>query len=67
MLDPNAGDVVGVVVETLCRYHDSVSFPEPVEAGLRVERIGTSSVRYEIGIFKVGAELASAAASPTWF
>jgi acyl-CoA thioester hydrolase len=60
VLDPNAGDVVGVVVETLCRYHDSVSFPEPVEAGLRVERIGTSSVRYEIGIFKVGAELASA-------
>ena len=48
------------MVETLCRYHDSVSFPEPVEAGLRVERIGTSSVRYEIGIFKVGAELASA-------
>ena len=60
VLDPTAGDVVGVVVETLCRYHDSVSFPEPVEAGLRVERIGTSSVRYEIGIFKAGAELASA-------
>ena len=60
VLDPNEGDVVGVVVETLCRYHDSVSFPEPVEAGLRVERIGKSSVRYEIGIFKVGAELASA-------
>lgn len=60
VLDPNEGDVVGVVVETLCRYHDSVSFPEPVEAGLRVERIGTSSVRYEIGIFKVGADLASA-------
>jgi acyl-CoA thioester hydrolase len=60
VLDPTEGDVVGVVVETLCRYHDSVSFPEPVEAGLRVERIGTSSVRYEIGIFKEGAELASA-------
>ncbi len=60
VLDPGAGDVVGVVVETLCRYHDSIAFPEPVEAGLRVERIGTSSVRYEIGIFRVGAELASA-------
>jgi acyl-CoA thioester hydrolase len=45
VLDPNAGDVVGVVVETLCRYHDSVSFPEPVEAGLRVERIGTIEMR----------------------
>ena len=60
VLDPASGDVVGVVVETLCRYHDSIAFPEPVEAGLRVERIGTSSVRYEIGIFRVGAELASA-------
>ncbi|MSO47664.1 MAG: acyl-CoA thioesterase [Thermoleophilia bacterium] len=60
VLDPASGDAVGVVVETLCRYHDSVAFPEPVEAGLRVERIGTSSVRYEIGIFRVGAELASA-------
>jgi acyl-CoA thioester hydrolase len=60
VLDPANGDVVGVVVETLCRYHDSIAFPEPVEAGLRVERIGTSSVRYELGIFRVGAELASA-------
>ena len=60
VLDPASGDAVGVVVETLCRYHDSIAFPEPVEAGLRVERIGTSSVRYEIGIFRVGAELASA-------
>ena len=60
VLDPANGDVVGVVVETLCRYHDSIAFPEPVEAGLRVERSGTSSVRYELGIFRVGAELASA-------
>ena len=60
VLDPASGDAVGVVVETLCRYHDSIAFPEPVEAGLRVERIGTSSVRYEIGIFRIGAELASA-------
>ena len=60
VLDPANGDVVGVVVETLCRYHDSIAFPEPVEAGLRVERIGTSSVRYELGIFRVGDELASA-------
>ncbi len=60
VLDPARGEAVGVVVETLCRYHDSIAFPEPVEAGLRVERIGTSSVRYEIGIFRVGAEWASA-------
>ena len=60
VLDPASGDAVGVVVETLCRYHDSIAFPEAVEAGLRVERIGMSSVRYELGIFCVGAELASA-------
>ena len=60
VLDPAAGDVVGVVAETSCRFHDSVAFPEPVEAGLAVERIGTSSVTYRIGIFRAGADQASA-------
>lgn len=60
VLDPERGDVVGVVAETSCRFHDSVSFPEPVEAGLAVERLGTSSVTYRIGIFRAGAEQASA-------
>ena len=47
-------------METLCRYHAPVAFPEPVVAGLRVARIGTSSVRYELGIFSEGAALAAA-------
>ena len=59
-LDWHGGEAVGLVVETLCRYHAPVAFPEPVVAGLRVARIGTSSVRYELVIFRVGAELASA-------
>ena len=60
VLDPAQGATVGVVAETACRFHDSVSFPEAVEAGLAVERIGTSSVTYRIGIFRAGAEQASA-------
>ena len=60
VLDPAQGATVGVVAETSCRFHDSVSFPEAVEAGLAVERIGTSSVTYRIGIFRAGAEQASA-------
>jgi acyl-CoA thioester hydrolase len=59
-LDPAAGDVVGVVVETMCRYHAPISFPEPVEAGLRVDRVGSTSVRYALGIFRVGEERAAA-------
>ncbi len=59
-LDPAAGDVVGVVVETMCRYHAPISFPEPVEAGLRVDRVGDTSVRYALGIFRVGEERAAA-------
>jgi acyl-CoA thioester hydrolase len=51
-LDIADGAVVGLAVETRCRFHKELTFPEVVEAGLRVGRIGTSSVTYEIGIFK---------------
>ena len=44
--------VIGLVVETSCRYGKSLSFPDAVTAGLRVGRLGTSSVRYEIGLFR---------------
>jgi acyl-CoA thioester hydrolase len=52
VLDIRAGDTVGFVVETSCTYEKPIAFPDRVTAGLRVARIGTSSVRYEIGIFK---------------
>jgi acyl-CoA thioester hydrolase len=51
VLDIERGEVIGLVVETQCRYFSELSFPQTVHAGLRVARIGTSSVRYEIGIF----------------
>lgn len=55
-LDYAAGETVGLVVETGCSYRRSIAFPEVVEAGIRVARIGTSSVTYEVGIFKRGEE-----------
>lgn len=59
-LDFRAGKQVGLVVETGCRYFSEIAFPDLVTAGLRVARIGTSSVRYEIGLFR-NEELAAAA------
>jgi acyl-CoA thioester hydrolase len=52
VLEPLTSDVIGLVVETRCNYFESLSFPDRIEAGLRVGRIGTSSVRYEIGLFR---------------
>jgi len=56
LLDITRGDTIGLVVETGCRYHRSVSFPETVEAGLRIARIGNSSIRWEVGIFTGASE-----------
>jgi acyl-CoA thioester hydrolase len=44
--------VIGLVVETGCQYFSSIAFPDVVTAGLRVARLGNSSVRYEVGIFR---------------
>lgn len=52
VLDIESSAVVGLVVETQCSYFSAISFPDQVHAGLRVARIGTSSVRYEIGLFR---------------
>jgi acyl-CoA thioester hydrolase len=52
--------VIGVVVETQCRFHAPIAFPDPITAGLRVERIGTTSIRYGIGIFRGAEPTASA-------
>lgn len=53
-LDLVAGEVIGLVVETGCTYFAPAAFPESLEAGCRVTRIGTSSVRYEVAIFRHG-------------
>jgi acyl-CoA thioester hydrolase len=59
-LDPHGGAVIGLVVETKCNFFESLSFPDAIDAGLRVARIGASSVRYEIGLFRSGADRAAA-------
>ncbi len=59
-LDAQAGETIGLVIETQCTYFDSVAFPDTVVAGLAVSKLGNSSVRYEVGIFKNDEQTASA-------
>ncbi len=59
-LDIESSRVVGLVVETGCQYFAPITFPDLVTAGLRVAKVGNSSVRYEIGIFRNAEEAASA-------
>ena len=51
VLDIHQGETIGLVIETQCNYFASLAFPQPVDVGIRVARLGTSSVRYEVGIF----------------
>ena len=60
VLDVEHGETIGLVVETQCNYFAPLVFPERVEAGLRVIRIGSTSVRYEVGLFKEGDAHAAA-------
>jgi len=60
LLDVAAGDPVGLVVETGCRYARPLSYPQEVEVGLAVETLGTSSVRYRLGVFATGEAAAAA-------
>jgi len=59
-LDIHAGAVIGLVVETHCNYFAPIAFPQMVDAGLRVAQVGSSSVRYEIGLFAAGEPLCAA-------
>jgi acyl-CoA thioester hydrolase len=52
LLDVASSPAIGLVVETQCRYLAPITFPDRVTAGIRVARIGRSSVRYEIGLFR---------------
>ncbi|MFN3944847.1 MAG: acyl-CoA thioesterase [Allosphingosinicella sp.] len=60
LLDIAAGDPIGLVVETGCRYAASLAYPEPVDIGMAVARIGTSSVTYRLGVFAAGSGDAAA-------
>lgn len=59
-LDIREGPAIAYVVETACRFHRSLTFPEIVDAGLRISRLGTSSVTYDIGLFRRDDEAAAA-------
>ncbi|MGF6757536.1 acyl-CoA thioesterase [Paraburkholderia sp. GAS42] len=52
LLDPVRGEAVGLVVHTSCEYFDEVVFPDLVTCGLSVSRVGTTSVTYEISLFR---------------
>lgn len=60
-LDIHRGEVIGYVVSSSCDYFAPVAYPDDLEVGLRAERLGTSSVRYGLGLFKAGDEVARAA------
>jgi acyl-CoA thioester hydrolase len=51
-LDIARDPAIGVVAETLCKFRKSLTFPDVVDVGLRVVKLGTSSVKYEIGLFR---------------
>lgn len=61
VLDIHTDTTVGLVVETGCSYFSSISFPDTVHAGVRVAKLGNSSVRYEIALYRNDAPLPSAA------
>ena len=60
-LDIQDGDIVGFVVSSACDYFASIAYPDLIEVGLRVARLGTSSVQYELAIFREGEQEACAA------
>lgn len=53
-LDIEHSTTIGLVVETQCNYFAPIVFPDRIDAGLRVVRLGASSVRYEVGLFMEG-------------
>ena len=59
-LDIARSPVIGLVVETHCNYFSPLAFPQAIDAGLRVARVGAASVRYEVGLFGEGDALTAA-------
>ena len=61
LLDYLNSTVIGLVIETSCSYFAPIAFPDVVHAGLRVAKLGNSSVRYEVGLFRNDEDTVSAA------
>jgi acyl-CoA thioester hydrolase len=55
-LDIEQGPVIGLCVESKCRFLRTIAFPDDVDAGLRIEKLGSSSVRWGVGIFRHGGD-----------
>ena len=53
-LDIHHGPSIGLAIETMCRFHRPLTYPEAVDDGLRVGKLGNTSVRYEVGLFRAG-------------
>ncbi len=60
VLDIHGGRTIGLVIETQCNYFAPLAFPQTIDAGIRVARLGSSSVRYEVGLFAQGEPLTAA-------
>ena len=60
LIDIKNGNNIGLIVQSGCNYFSSFEYPEDIDAGIRVTKIGNSSVRYEVGLFKSNDDLASA-------
>ncbi|MCB1394208.1 thioesterase family protein [Nitrobacter sp.] len=59
-LDIHGGKQIGLVVETGCRYFAEMAYPDLVTAGIRVAKLGNTSVRYEVGLFRNDDDVAAA-------
>ena len=66
-LDIHDGDVIGLCVESHCSYKAPIAFPDVIDAGLRVEHLGSSSVRYAVGLFRQAAPPEPEAVAEGWF
>ena len=60
LIDIKNGQNIGLIVQSGCNYFSSFEYPENINAGIRITKIGKSSVRYEVGLFKEKEELSSA-------
>ena len=60
LLDPATSPVIGLVVESRCRFFSSLAFPDAIEVGVAVEALGGASVTYRLGVYRAGADAAAA-------
>lgn len=59
-LDIHLGDTIGLVVQSSCNFFSALAFPQTVEIGMRLSRLGSSSVSYNLGVFAAGASMTAA-------